>query len=151
MVIDAKISRRSPLEYALASDGARIGWLRPGVLTLCGYARAEDARRAAMVAVDTLCDWYRRRWHVRVPLAWSGDEPSDLRLETNGVVVGRLLPVCRPTDGGPESHGFELAVPRELWIATAVELVQRIHSALHAVELTARQVTSAERSPATLV
>ena len=48
----------------------------------------------------------------------------------NGLVVGRLFKALdRPANG--DAGGFELRIPNAIWIATGVQLAQRIYTALH--------------------
>src|SRR5689334_20757149 len=150
MIINAKTSRENPRSYALWSDGREVGWLRAGAIGFSSLPHSLGARHAAQLAARTLADWYRIRWRQSTPVAWVDDVAPELQVTVNGIVVGRLFTGAgRPADG--DASGFELRIPDGIWIATGVELAQRIYSALHEVapviDLVASSV-AAEPQPA---
>jgi hypothetical protein len=130
MIINAKVSRENPRGYALWSEGWEVGWLRSGIVGFCRLPAAVGVRHAAEVAADTLAEWYRVRWQQSAPVAWAGPVAPELQVTVNGLVVGRLFKSLeRPALG--DAGGFELRIPHNIWIATGVELAQRIYTALH--------------------
>lgn len=129
MNISARISRLDPSAYDLTSGARRVGWLRRGAVGFTGFDDEERARDAAAIAAMTLRGWYPMRWRSSTPLAWEGKvHPGDC-VEADEQVVGRLVKP-RDAEAGDAAFGFELRVPDELWIATALELGQRIWSAM---------------------
>ena len=130
MIINAKTSRENPRSYALWSDGSEVGWLRAGAI---GFSRLPDSvgvRHGAQLAAETLAEWYRVRWQQSAPVAWVGPVAPEVQVTVNGIVVGRLLRAPEwPADG--DAGGFELRIPNNIWIATGIQLAQRIHTALH--------------------
>ena len=135
MIVSARVSRRDHSMYVLRVRTTPVGWLRTGAIGLCGFDDAEHARRAAETAAFTLEQWYRGRWRSATPIAWTSGAAPDERVAAGETVVGRVVSPCTIPDHDAESHGFELRVPDELWVATGVELAQRIWLALDAAGL----------------
>ena len=133
MIINAKMSRENPRSYALWSDGWEVGWLRAGTIGFCRLPNSLGARHAGQVAAEKLAEWYRVRWQQRAPIAWVGPVAPELQVTVNGLVVGRLFRAFDSPANG-DAGGFELRIPNDVWIATSVELAQRIYTALHHVE-----------------
>ena len=130
MIVSARVSRRDHSTYVLRVRATPVGWLRTGAIGFCGFGDADDARRAALTAASVLDQWFRARWKSAAPLAWNAAAAVEDEVATGGTVVGRVVSPCRIPDQDGESHGFELRVPDELWVATGVELAQRIWVAL---------------------
>ena len=129
MIISARVSRRDHSSYVLHVRAKPVGWLRTGGLGICGFDDEDHARRAAVRAALALEQWYRARWRSATPIPWSTVAPAD-SVSSGETVVGRVVSPCPIPDGDGETHGFELRVPDQLWVATGVELAQRIWIAL---------------------
>lgn len=129
MIINARVSNRDGASYVLSCRGAQVGWLRAHAIGFAGFRDADAAADAANIAGEILADWYRLRWRTSAPLPWEGAVEPASRVEVDGVVVGRLLP-STPLDDDVEAPAFELRVPGDLWVATGIELAQRIWAAL---------------------
>ena len=130
MIISARVSRRDHSSYVLHVRSRPVGWLRTGALGICGFDDDEQARDAAGVAARTLEQWYRARWRSATPMPWPAEPAPGDPVTSGGTVVGRLVSPCPVPDAEGETHGFELRVPDQLWVATGVELAQRICTAL---------------------
>lgn len=132
MVVHVKVAKRPGTGYVLVSRGAEVGWLQLGRLGFGGFRDLDTARRAAAVAVEVLRDWYRTRWRTGAMMPWPEPVDRALQITDRGSVVGRLLSETTAFDATPiEPPALELRVPSEMWVATGVELAQRIWSALH--------------------
>ena len=142
MIINAKVSKENPRSYALWSNGVEVGWLRLGTLGFCRLPDSLGARRAAQLAAEALAEWYRVRWQQSAPDPWPGPVAPEFQVTVNGLVVGRLFkPLERSLNG--DAGGFELRIPNTMWIATGVQLAQRIYTALHQVTPTIEPATPA--------
>jgi len=131
MVVHVKVAKRPGTGYVLVSRSAEVGWLQLGRLGFGGFRDLDTARRAAAVAVEVLRDWYRTRWRTGAMMPWPEPVERALQITEQASVVGRLLNESMTLGSMAELPGFELRVPSEMWVATGVELAQRIWSALH--------------------
>ena len=129
MIISARVSRRDHSSYVLHVRTKPVGWLRTGALGICGFDDEEQARRASATAARTLEQWYQARWRSATPIPWDDEGQGDGVL-AGRTVVGRVVSPCPIPDADGDTHGFELRVPDQLWVATGLELAQRIFTAL---------------------
>jgi hypothetical protein len=127
--VTLRIVRRDARDYVLFDGAAEVGWLRGGSVGFCGFADRARARIAGEVAASVLADWYATRWYS-APHPFPSMALPDDQIATRGVVVGRVVGPDIVPVGSADSHGFELALPREVWVAVILELAQRIHAAV---------------------
>jgi hypothetical protein len=121
--------RRDARDYVLFDGPAEVGWLRGGSLGFSGFADRARARIAGEAAASVLADWYATRWYS-APHSFPDVPLPDDRIATQGVVVGRVVGPGAAPVGSAGSCGFELALPREMWVAVMLELAQRIYTAV---------------------
>jgi hypothetical protein len=127
--VTLRVGRRDPLSYVLFDRDAEVGWMRGGIVGFGGFPDRASARRAAEVAALVLAEWYQTRWYD-APQSYAPPVPQEDGITASGVVVGRLVgPLAAPA-GRAGSYGFELALPRETWVAVMAQLAQRIYGAL---------------------
>lgn len=122
--------RKEPAHYALFDGRREVGWLSTHAIGLCGFASAEEARRAGETAARALAQWLetRRATSARLLLpsrsiAW----PAEGEVDDFGVPP----PMCVSRRcGPPRSFAFEISLPPITLFATAVHAVQVLYGAL---------------------
>ena len=129
MSVTLRMIRREARDYVLLDGSVEVGWLRGGEIGFCGFADRASARMAGEVAASVLAEWYATRWYSAPHACASAVAPGD-QITTQGVVVGRIVAPGTPPVGRADSHGVQLALPREMWVAVILELAQRIYAAV---------------------
>jgi hypothetical protein len=97
-----RLERRNTTSWSLADGRTSVGRLDAGGLILNGFPDAPSAQVAADVATGVV-----RRWHERR----TADSPAATVHVLN------------------DEHGFACTVPDDAWLATRLELAQRLHVA----------------------
>lgn len=130
MILNARVSPNDTRRYVLLSNGSPVGWIGGGVIGFEGFSDVAAARRASSIAAGVLAGWYRARWRTGALLPWEAPDDADSHVVADGVIVGRLSAPSEQLPDASAGARFELRVPAGLWIATTLELAQRIWAAL---------------------
>jgi len=122
--------RKYPARYALFDGRREVGWLSMQSIGLCGFASAEEARNAGVLAARALTRWLgERRTSDAALLQCSAGSAWSSTAGVNELGVPPPVHVTRRhhARGG---HAFEIPLPPDTLFAIAVHAVQVVYNAL---------------------
>ena len=122
--------RKDPARYALLDGRREVGWLSMHSIGLCGFASAQEARSAGVLAARALTRWLgERRTSDAALMQCSASSAWSSTAGVNEVGGPPPVHVTRRwhARGG---YAFEIPLPPDTLFAIAVHAVQVVYGAL---------------------